>query len=454
MIISDDQGLDASAQYSVSNDLPNTPTLNSLAQTGIVFDNAWATPACTTTRGTIITGKYGINSGVNYVPATLSTDHEILQQYLANNTETASYQSAVFGKWHLGGGNPDVSHPNTVGVDYYAGNLSNIDDYYDWQLTVNGQTQNTTTYHTTKITDLAIDWLAEQENPWFAWVAYSAPHSPFHLPPESLHDRDLTGTASDITNNKRDYYLAAIEAMDNEIARLLNSLDDTTRANTIVLYLGDNGTPKAVIDGYINSHSKGSLYQGGVAVPLIVSGKGVSRQNVREPALVTATDIYATIAELAGIDDSAIYDSHSFAGLLSDAQSSHSSYNYTEFESTNVTGWAVRSATHKLIEFSDGSQELYDLSGDFLEADNLLPTNDSTLSSTVNTLSAFANTITGQSTQSPVDITNAILSNNSGNCADYVESYTSTVNDVHNSKVFMGDLVITVVGDKCVFRLT
>ena len=94
---------------------------------------------------------------------------------------------------------------------------------------------------------------------------------------------------------------------------------------------------------------------------------------------------------------------------------------------------------------------MYDLSGDFLEVDNLLPTNDSTLSSTVNTLSAFANTITRQSTQSPVDITNAILSNNSGNCADYVESYTSTVNDVHNSKVFMGDLVITVVGDKCVF---
>ena len=64
LIISDDQGLDSSAQYNLSADLPVTPHLDQLAASGITFDNAWATPACTTTRSTIITGKYGVNSGV------------------------------------------------------------------------------------------------------------------------------------------------------------------------------------------------------------------------------------------------------------------------------------------------------------------------------------------------------------------------------------------------------
>ena len=57
LIIADDQGIDASAQYALSSDLPVTPTLNQLASNGIVFDNAWATPACTTTRSTMITGQ-------------------------------------------------------------------------------------------------------------------------------------------------------------------------------------------------------------------------------------------------------------------------------------------------------------------------------------------------------------------------------------------------------------
>jgi arylsulfatase A-like enzyme len=194
LIISDDQGLDASAQYKLSNDLPNTPNIDALAEQGVTFDNMWATPACSTTRGTMLTGKYGINSGVTTVPAVLSDEHEVLQQYLKQHTESENYQSAVFGKWHLSGGMGNATHPNDVGIEHYAGNLGNLSNYYDWSLTVNGITEASQEYHSTKITDLTIDWLSQQTTPWFAWVAYSAPHSPFHLPPESLHTRDLADT--------------------------------------------------------------------------------------------------------------------------------------------------------------------------------------------------------------------------------------------------------------------
>jgi len=127
LIITDDQGIDASAQYSVSNDLPNTPVLDQLAADGIVFDNVWATPSCTTTRGSLITGMHGVNSGVDRTPSLMDTSILTLQEHLA----TASYSNAVFGKWHLaGGGRSDLSHPVESGVDYYAGNIAGVlDDY-------------------------------------------------------------------------------------------------------------------------------------------------------------------------------------------------------------------------------------------------------------------------------------------------------------------------------------
>lgn len=452
-IISDDQGLDASAQYTYSEDLPETPSLNTLAEQGLIFDNMWVTPACSTTRSTIITGKYGVNSGVESVPANLSSEHEILQQYLVNNTNTQNYQSAVFGKWHLGSVD-NQSHPNDVGVDYYAGNLSNLTDYFDWPLTINGVVENSIEYHSTKITDLAIDWVHEQTSPWFAWVAYSAPHSPFHLPPEHLHNRNLSGEATDINENKREYYLASIEAMDTEIGRLLDSLNEEVRNNTVIIFLGDNGTPKGVIDNsvYDRSHSKGSLYQGGIATPFIVSGKGVTRINEREEALITATDLYATIAEIAGVAESKVHDSQSFKELLTDKNVDTRDFIYTAYKSDDVNGWTTRSNDLKLIELEDGTQELYYLTDTFSEELNLLPTNDAELLAKVDSLISFGNLINTNNSVSPIDITNVILTNHSQNCVDYIEQFTSTVSDINNSTIFHGDLIISQVGEKCIFK--
>lgn len=455
-IISDDQGLDASAQYDLTHDLPDTPTLDTLAAQGITFDNMWVTPACSTTRATIITGKYGINSGVESLPANLSTDQITLQQYLKSNSATSQYQSAVFGKWHLATGNNIERHPNDLGIDHYAGNLQNLDDYYDWSLTTNGVTESVGEYHSTKITDLASDWIQDQSAPWFAWVAYSAPHTPFHLPPSSLHNRDLIGTEDDISANKRAYYLAAIEAMDAEIGRLLASLDDDTRANTLIIYIGDNGTPQGVIDAeaYSSTHAKGSLYQGGIATPFIVSGAGVERSNEREPALVTATDLFATIVNIAGSNITQINDSKSFKSLLTSSNNYEQRYVYTAYQSDDVSGWATRSDDYKLIEFKDGSQALYSLQTSFAETDNLLPTTDAFLLNELSELANFAALITNgeDNTLNPIDITNALLEGKSQNCVDYIEQYTSTVNDINNGRVAYGDLTIRQVGDKCVFQ--
>lgn len=454
LIISDDQGLDASAQYSYSDDLPNTPTLDSLAMSGIVYDNVWATPACTTTRGSMITGQHGVNSGVSYVPAVLDTNANTLQRYLSDDSNTQNYASAVIGKWHLGGGNSSLTHPADSGVDYFAGLLQGtVDSYTDWPLTINGTQTQSNEYHTSKITDLAIDWVADQDQPWFLWLAFVAPHTPFHLPPTDLHSRNnLSGTQEDINANKRDYYLAAIEAMDHEIGRLLDSLSTEQRDNTIIIFIGDNGTPAAVIDTsvYARPHSKGSLYEGGIRVPMIVSGNGVTRQNERESALVNSTDLFATIAQLAGSEVAEVNNSVSFIDTFSDNHSHTRSFNYSEFESSNVTGWTIRNSTHKLIEFDDGTQELYEVNNDLSETNDLLTSGDDH-STTVALLARQAQLIRSPSSDSAIDITDKIFSSRSANCADYVNQYESDVTDVNNQTDFAGSLNITVENGKCVF---
>ena len=391
LIISDDQGLDASSQYSVGTDLPNTPVLDALAERGVVFDNAWATPACTTTRGTLITGLHGVHSGVDTVPDLLDPDQLTLHDHFSD--QAPEYATAIIGKWHLGGRNPDLNGPAQSGVTYYAGTIAGVvEDYWGWTLTSQGQQSASTTYHTTAMTDLAIDWIGQQQQkPWFLWLAYVAPHRPFHLPPSNLHARTLSGEPSDIRANPRPYYLAAIEAMDAEIGRLLSALPPSTRARTLVVFVGDNGTPTQAVDASVfsPSHSKNSLYEGGGRVPLIASGAGVSRSGEREEALVNTVDFFPTFADVAGASAPLqALDGVSFHGLLSDPQASSRTHNYTEFDTAQTSGWAVRNATHKLIEFSDGTRELYDLSVDLAEQDNLIA--DPAYADLIEELAAFA----------------------------------------------------------------
>jgi len=366
LVITDDQGLDASAEYSLSNDLPNTPNFSAMAQNGIIFDNVWVNPSCSPTRAALISGKFGHRTNVLAPGDPLPTTDVVLQSFLKAHTETSDYASALIGKWHLGGGN---TGPNDFGIDYFAGITGGgVQNYFDWTLNINGTNTSSTNYVTTELTDLAIDWVEDQNQPWFLWLAYNAPHTPFHLPPTDLHNRNLSGEQADIDANERDYYLASIEAMDTEFGRFWNSLSAEEQQNTIVLFLGDNGTPGQIIDRNINqSGSKGTLLDGGINTPMFVAGAGVTRQGQREDALITQTDFFPTIVELAGAELASYEDGESFMSLLAN-QGDARDYSYT----VSNNGFTIRNDRHKLIEATNGSQELYDLLADPDESDNLI----------------------------------------------------------------------------------
>lgn len=382
LVIADDMGLDASACYAVGNQQARMPNLEALCRTGMVFDNAYAAPTCSPTRATIMTGKYGFRTGIGGAitpgnPVGLAADEISLFDVL-NRT---GYASALIGKWHLAGPQDGLDHPSALGVDNYFGFFKGrIRDYYNWEAVENGRSRSISGYSTSVLTDRAIDWIAAQNSPWFLWLAHNAPHTPFHAPPANLHSYgDLPDNRRSIRQDRLTYYNAALQALDTELGRLLNSMTAETRANTVVIFIGDNGSPGQVARQlYGERGAKGGIFEGGTHVPLIAAGAGISRG--RNSSLINSTDLFATIAGLAGADAlpaGAAQDSISFeAALAGGAGTRQHAYveHFTQAtpRGRGSLGWAIRNRTHKLVSVQGEDLKLFDLTQDAREATDLL----------------------------------------------------------------------------------
>ncbi|MFK7972870.1 MAG: sulfatase-like hydrolase/transferase [Bacteroidia bacterium] len=369
LIIADDLGKDALNGFTEGAIKPNTPHIDAIRNEGLSCTNLWVYPTCTPTRASMITGKYGYRTGVKWASDELSQSEVVLQKFISDETNN-SYASALVGKWHLSGNNA-TADPETFGIDYYAGLVrGSVDDYYQWPFTENGARSQKDVYITEYFTDLAIDWVNDQTKPWFLWLAYNAPHTPFHAPPSDMHSQGSLPAYVDGLD-PTPYYMAAIEAMDHQIGRLMENIPDEEKDNTVIIFLGDNGTPIQVAQSpYSSRTSKGSLFQGGVNVPMFITGKGVSRTGA-DDNLITSTDLFATIAELAGVSASQIHDSKSFKSLLT-SSSTIRDYQYAEMDDGTDDAWAIRNDTYKLIVNANGNEAMYNLIDDPYERNDLL----------------------------------------------------------------------------------
>ncbi|MEO1515393.1 MAG: sulfatase-like hydrolase/transferase [Bacteroidota bacterium] len=365
-VITDDMGVDYTNGYYLGSLRPNTPTLDRLRETGITFENVFATPRCSPSRAAILSGKYGNKTGVLGTPGNLDTSHVSIFKALEAQTN-GQYADAVLGKWHISSP-ADPQHPLDHGADYFMGVMgAMVGDYYAWERTENGQTTVDSTYVTTALTDASIDWINAQTQPWFLWLAHPAPHSPFHTPPSQLY---TSSPPTDVVEQ----YVTMIEAVDTELDRLLKNISDSELDNTLIVFVGDNGTPSRPLQDYPRGRGKGTVYQGGIRVPLIISGARLSRQGERESALIHITDLYATVLELAGAElPGGIYNSLSFDHLLDNADGPTRDYNYSEQVNGGANEYAIRGPQYKLIvSISEGTEEFYDLLNDSLEINDLL----------------------------------------------------------------------------------
>jgi arylsulfatase B len=386
LVIADDYGIDNSSLYNTNAraSLPPTPNINSLYDSGILFRNAYSYPTCSPTRSSILTGRYGFRTGIGFPvmgdgPA-LPANELTIPKILTTNPQLG-YRHANIGKWHLGFAPTD---PNVLGGwSHFSGHLAGrIESYFRWTKRVNGVTTTSTSYATTDTVNDSIAWIQQQgTNNWFLWLAFNAPHDPFHKPPNALHSYDaLSANESAVTQNPRPYYEAMTEAMDTEFGRSLNNID---RSKTIIIFIGDNGTPREVAQPpFVSERAKGTLYEAGIDVPMIIAGPVVRNPHRESTELVHTADLFASILELAGANLKTVIppdlrcDSHSLLPILTNGPFvSRKSLLNEQFHPTLAsarTGRAICNDTFKLISLKTGTEEFYDLVGDPYEETNLL----------------------------------------------------------------------------------
>ncbi len=389
LIVADDFGIEQCASYGVGASPPPTPQLDALAAAGVRFGNAFAYPTCSPTRAAIHTGRRAYRHGVGaaLVPASgdpgLGVEEWTLPEVL--DRAGSGYAHALIGKWHLGDPtNAGNLAPNVAGWSHFAGSLLGaVPDYESWRRVENGVARRTTDYATSRQVDDALDWIGRQTGPWFLVLAFNAPHTPYHAPPAHLHHQNLNGL--DPQTSPGPFYDAMVEAMDTEIGRLLVGLG-AQRSRTEVVFVGDNGTAPAVVEApFDRRHAKGTVYRGGVQVPLLVAGPSVvaGGRVVDDP--VEIVDLFPTLLGLAGVDAFAtlpagvVCDGVDLGGLLADPQASGARrLQFAEQFGTGLDAEAtVRDAGHKLlrsIAATSGAEsfELYDLAVDPWEQNDLL----------------------------------------------------------------------------------
>jgi len=368
--ILDDVGIDRLAAYGAAN-AARTPNIDALARRGVLFRNAWASPTCSPSRASALTGKLPERTGIGGAivgPNELARDEVTLAHVLSQQ----GYATAAIGKWHLGS---RPRHPIELGFDTHRGTPGNLGPggYYRWRKWIDGADQGwQTAYVTTETANDAIEWITRQRGPWFVWLGFHAAHKPLHAPPESLHrSGPLVGTGA------TGHFKAIVEALDTELGRVVTAAG----SDTTIVVVSDNGPYASVIEPpFPPSHGKGSSFEVAINVPLIIAGPGVSPQNRGKTsnALVHVADLFATLAELAQSDATA-EDSISLTPQLVDAGAPGRKVLYTSGfrpnggpPSPSRYKRAARNDRYKLLRSGVRTEQLFDLEADPHEQVDLL----------------------------------------------------------------------------------
>ena len=376
LIIADDLGIEAVPCMGVGQNPAPMPNITRLCESGVRFTQAWSEPLCSPTRSGILTGRTSISTGVGDIVGGgelgVPGDAHTLPRALG----PMGYATANLGKWHLGLTHAADDTPRFFGYDHFSGFLlGGVQSYWGWRHTTDGVTAIDPAYMTTVFADEAIEWLGQRgAESWFLWLAFNAPHAPFHLPPPDLHTFDhLEGAA--IPMRPIQHFHAMIEALDHEVGRVLDALTLEQRALTVVVFVGDNGSVARVAEPPIPAgRSKQTLFQGGLRVPLLITTPDLVEVNRAVSTPVHTRDLYASVLEWTGAlvpadsPDGARRDSVSLVPLLTPGGTLPPRVLRSELFGPSIDtvtgGVAVRDEQYKLIRTLDGTERLFDLLAD------------------------------------------------------------------------------------------
>ena len=326
LIITDDQGY-RDVGFNGSTEIP-TPNIDRIAKEGVRFTRGYVTfPVCGPSRAGLLTARHQSRFGYDRNPNGDPTDPRgglpRSEEMISEMLKRAGYYSMLVGKWHMGT-HPSL-RPRVRGFDEFYGFIEGGHSYrpeetefedisesrkpYDWyrtKLVDNGKRVDFDQYLTDELSDRAVDFVkrrAPQDQPFFLYLAYNAPHSPLQATEKYL------ARFPHIPEGNRRTYAAMISAVDDGVGRVLDELDRAGVAeDTIVFFLSDNG---GVIDRSTGEDpiadngplrgGKSQLFEGGIRVPfamrwprMIIGGKDYTRP-------ISSMDIVGTLTSQIGI---------------------------------------------------------------------------------------------------------------------------------------------------------
>ena len=380
IIVSDDQGY-ADAGFQGSKQAV-TPHLDALAKSGVRCTSGYVTyPVCSPSRAGLLTGRYQARFGHENNPVYdplddkegLPLTENLLPQYL----KPAGYRTGWIGKWHLGSAPAFV--PWARGFDESFGFIGGGHRFTGWQtngrqytlplLRAGTNIAEVPLHLTTALGDEAAGFIRRnQEKPWMLYLAFNAPHTP-HEPSAERLER-----FAHIQNPQRRRYLAQLSLLDDAVGTVTAALAESgLRKRTLVFFFSDNGghTPSGSDNAPLRG-MKGTLYEGGVRVPFIVSwpDKLPAGKSYDQP--VISLDAFATALAAAGVAmptdkkfDSVNIVPH-LAGVVERPPHERLLWRVYRKES-----FAIREGKWKLIRNTNATPELYDLGTEIGEKNNV-----------------------------------------------------------------------------------
>lgn len=379
LVMADDQGWGQTGFY--DHPILKTPNLNEMAEHSLRFDRFYAAaPVCSPTRASVLTGRTNMRTGVESHGYPLRLQEKTIAQAL----KQAGYATGHFGKWHLNGmrgpGVPlfaeDTHHPGVFGFDEWL----SVTNFFDRNpiMSRKGEFVEFEGDSSEIIVDEALKFISQQvqnSHPFFTVIWYGTPHDPFWA-----SDEDKV-SFSELDRNSQHHH-GELVAMDRSIGTLRKRLRELNVAeNTLVWFCSDNGgLPKINPDttGGLRGH-KTLVYEGGLRVPGLIEWPAKIKPRVTKfPAVVM--DIFPTIAEIVGLSEDSMLgsqDGMSLSRLFDEELSRREKpipfqcFGNTVLLDNNMKLLHVKDRKGKQ---SDLRYELYDLSDDPLETNNLYKT--------------------------------------------------------------------------------
>lgn len=291
-----------------------TPNIDQLAEQGMRMTQFYANcTVCSPSRASLLTGRYPDLVGV---PGVIRQNAENNWGYLdpaasliPDPLNKQGYHTAIIGKWHLGYEAPNT--PNDRGFDYFKGFLGDMmDDYWthlrggvNW-MRLNQEIIDPQGHATNLFTDWTLDYLKEREKdqqPFFLYLAYNAPHFPIQPPPEFF---EKVKKREPGLSEKRAKNVAFVEHLDQQVGRVLAYLEQSgLDKNTLVVFTSDNGG--ALWYEQSNGPLRGGkqdMFEGGIRVPAFVVWKGKVAPGSSSDRLTLLMDLFPTFLELAGAE--------------------------------------------------------------------------------------------------------------------------------------------------------